>query len=135
MNTARESARDSAHGYGPLSARNRDLARAQRRTHIRLRLRALDEAYAKASPLTKNLRQFVLVATYCLTWGDIWVSLSIVVSALMQLDWLELQVCLCSYRCGGEWHTQYTKTPNWNLTFVPDACPNEVWSCQVQQEW
>jgi hypothetical protein len=130
-----DEARESAHGHGPLSARNRALRRAQQRNNIRLRLRNMDEAYTKASPITKQFRQLILVATYVLTWCDIWFSLSILVSGVSHSDWLGLNVCLCSYRCNGEWHTEYTKTPDWNVTFVPDSCPNEIWTCQVQQEW
>eukprot|EP00614_Pseudopedinella_elastica_P033845 CAMPEP_0172626468 /NCGR_PEP_ID=MMETSP1068-20121228/150431_1 /TAXON_ID=35684 /ORGANISM="Pseudopedinella elastica, Strain CCMP716" /LENGTH=389 /DNA_ID=CAMNT_0013436087 /DNA_START=119 /DNA_END=1285 /DNA_ORIENTATION=+ len=133
------------------------LKQAEFRKKLKVRLREADKQYTGGSERLKLLRRAILAATYLVTIGDVWISLLILVSALTGMDWIDLKICLCRYRCGGEWHDYYTAN-SWNVTFngnchdhddttektddlfgsfddVVGGLNEPTWNCQVQEDW
>jgi len=120
-----------------VNSKNRAIAFAELRKQVRMRLREADDTYAKSSPLVKNSRRLALLGVYLFTWSDMLLAGCIVLAAVLHLPWLELDVCLCNYRCNGKWHEMYFATPTWNKTFVPEHCGGRTdpWTCQVMGDW
>ena len=91
------------------AAKIRALRRAEAKRKLKVRMRAASERWLRVA------RRICIFGTWLLTAAEVAVAAVLLVSALLGLNWLGLNVCLCKYYCNGDWNTKFLSSETgWN---------------------
>ena len=83
------------------AAKIRALRRAEAKRKLNVRMRVASERWLRVA------RRLCIFGTWLVTAAEMAAAAAVLVSAVLGLNWLGLNVCLCKYYCDGDWETKF----------------------------
>ena len=91
------------------AAKIRALRRAEAKRKLNVRMRVASERWLRVA------RRLCIFGTWQVTAAEMAAAAAVLVSAVLGLNWLGLNVCLCKYYCDGDWETKFLSSETgWN---------------------